>query len=107
MNKPILPPTFRNIRPPNNNYTYFEDNQHHPFLPLANSFELVNAGWLADMAMLAYGSESFIQQKLDDSHPAASVFFMEFFNRDTTQAVVCDNQDRGLVLNSTCKNKTA
>jgi len=91
MNKPILPPTFRNIRPPNNNYTYFEDIQHHAFLPLANNFELVNAGWLADMAMLAYGSESFISEKLSNAHFTDGDFVMEFFSRDTTQCFVVHN----------------
>ena len=50
MNKPIPAATFKNIRPPNKNYKFFEDRQHHPFKPDATTFELVNAGWMADFA---------------------------------------------------------
>ncbi len=93
MNKPIPTATFRNIRPPNENYTYFEDRQNHAFLPLASSFELVNAGWLADFAMLAYASKPVIQQKFVDSGLTADGFIMEFFSRDTTQCFVAHNDN--------------
>lgn len=93
MNKPIPPATFHNIRPPNNNYTYFEDRQNHAFLPLATTFERVNAGWMADFAMLAYGSKAFIQKKLDDSGLTADGLAMEYFSRDTTQCFVAHNDN--------------
>jgi len=93
MNKPIPPATFHNIRPPNDNYTYFEDIQNHAFLPLATSFELVNAGWLADLAMLAYANKPFIQKKLDDSGLTTAGFVMEYFSRDTTQCFVAHNDN--------------
>jgi len=93
MNKPIPPAKYHNIRPPNNNYTYFEDIQNHAFLPLATSFELVNAGWMADFAMLAYGNKPFIQKKLDDSRLTADGFVMEYFSRDTTQCFVVHNDN--------------
>ena len=93
MNKPIPPAKFHNIRPPNNNYTYFEDRQNHAFLPLATSFERVNAGWMADFAMLAYGNKPFIQKKLDDSGLTADGFVMEYFSRDTTQCFVGHNDN--------------
>jgi triacylglycerol lipase len=93
MNKPIPTPTFQNIRPPNRNYTYFEDFQNHPFLPLANTFELVNAGWLADLAMLAYFNRSDIKDRLDNSGLTAAGFVMEFFSRDTTQYFVVHNDN--------------
>ena len=91
MNKPIPTATFQNIRPPNKNYTYFEDIRNHPFLPLANSFELVNAGWLADLALLAYGNKQFIQEKLDNSGLTGQGFVMKFLSRDTTQCFVTHN----------------
>jgi len=91
MNKPIPTATFQNIRPPNYNYTYFEDIQNHAFRPLANSFELVNAGWLADLALLAYGNKQFIQEKLDNSGLAGQGFVMEFLSRNTTQCFVTHN----------------
>lgn len=93
MNKPIPPATFQNIRPPNKNYTYFEDNQHHAFLPRATSFELVNAGWLADFAMLAYADEPTIQETFKNSGLTAAGFIMKFFSRDTTQCFVAHNDN--------------
>jgi hypothetical protein len=91
MTKPILPATFHNIRPPNNNYTYFEDIQNHAFLPLATTFEKVNAGWMADFAMLAYGSKAFFQKRLDDSGLTTAGFVMEYFSRGSTQCFVVHN----------------
>lgn len=91
MTKPILPATFHNIRPPNDNYTYFEDKQSHAFLPLATSFELVNAGWMADFAMLAYGNKPFIQEKLKVSGLTADGFVMEYLSHGTTQCFVAHN----------------
>lgn len=93
MNKPIPAAKIQNLSPPNDNYTYFEDKQNHAFLPLATSFELVNAGWMADFALLAYGSKEFIQKKLDDSGLTADGFVMEFFSRGDTQCFVAHNQD--------------
>jgi triacylglycerol lipase len=93
MNKPIPAATFHNIRPPNSNYTYFEDIQNHAFLPLATDFELVNAGWLADLALLAYADKQFIQKAFDDSGLTLAGFVMEYFSRDTTQCFVVHNDN--------------
>jgi triacylglycerol lipase len=93
MNKPIPSATFDNIRPPNKNYTYFEDIRNHPFLPLATSFELVNAGWLADLALLAYGNKQFIQEKLDNSGLTGQGFVMKFLSRGITQCFVLHNDN--------------
>src|SRR6266545_5171353 len=93
MNKPIPTAKFHNIRPPNKNYNYFEDRQNHAFLPLATSFELVNAGWLADFAMLAYANKEFIQKKLEDSGLTADGFVMEYFSRENTQCFVVHNDN--------------
>ena len=91
MTKPIFPATFRNIRPPNDNYTYFEDIHHHAFLPLATRFELVNAGWLADLSMLAYADKLTIQDKLNSSGLTRDGFVMEFLSRYSTQCFVIHN----------------
>ena len=88
----ILPPAkFRKIRPPNANYTYFEDKDRHPFRPNATTFELVNAAWLADFAMLAYGNEAFIRTYLNQSGLTAAGFVLKFFSEETTQCFVVHN----------------
>jgi hypothetical protein len=91
INKPIPPAKFRQIRPPNENYTYFEDKDHHPFRHNATAFELVNAGWLADFAMLAYGDEAFIKDKFDRFGLTAAGFILKFFSEQTTQCFVAHN----------------
>ena len=91
------PATFGQLRPPNNNYTYFEDKNALPFRDKASAFDKVNSGWLADFAMLAYGSEKFIQDHLDASGLSADGFQMKFFSINTTQCFVVHN-DKFVVL---------
>src|SRR5438128_470277 len=91
MNKPLPPAKFKQIRPPNENYTYFEDKERHPFLPQATSFELMNAGWLADFALLAYGDEEFIRRFFKLSGLTDAGFDFKFFSRQTTQCFVAHN----------------
>jgi pimeloyl-ACP methyl ester carboxylesterase len=59
--KPIPPPTFDVVVPPNLTLPaedkprrYFEGASEHPFRPEATAFDLVNAWWLAEAALLAY-----------------------------------------------------
>jgi triacylglycerol lipase len=91
INKPIPAATFKNIRPPNKNYKFFEDRQHHPFKPEATTFELVNAGWMADFVLLAYDKKKTIQKRFDDAGLTADGFVMEFFSRRVTQCFVANN----------------
>lgn len=97
MRKPIPPAQFSQIRPPNDNYVYFEQHEAYPFAPKANVFEIVNAGWLADFALLAYGDEKFIRDKSERSGLTAAGFTFRFFSRETTQCFVAHN-DQLVVL---------
>ena len=91
MNKKQLPPAeFPLIRPPNEKYTYFEDFANNPFRSDATGYELVNAGWLADFALLVYGNETFIK-----THAAgliAAGFTIKFISVGTTQCLVAHNE---------------
>jgi len=89
--KPIPPAQYSQIRPPNENYTYFEDKDHYPFVPDANTFALANAGWLSDFALLAYGDEGFIKDKFQRSGLTDAGFQIKFFSGDTTQCFVAHN----------------
>ena len=93
MRKAVPPAKFSQIAPPNENYAYFEDQQNSPFVADANSFSLVNAGWLADFALLAYGDEAFIKDKLDRSGLTGAGFHLQFFSSKTTQCFVAHNAD--------------
>jgi triacylglycerol lipase len=92
MHKPVPPAKLSHIIPPNANYTYFEDKERHPFNPNATGFNLVNAGWLVDFALLAYGDENFISVRLEQSGLIAAGFTFKFFARQTTQCFVVHNE---------------
>ena len=54
MPKPIPPATVDYVFPPNHNYHYFADGDRHVFRHRAKRFEVVNAWWLAEAALLSY-----------------------------------------------------
>ena len=90
----ILPPAkFRKIRPPNENYTYFEDKDRYPFRPNATTFELVNSAWLADFALLVYGNETFVRKYFKLSGLTDAGFDFTFFDKKTTQCFAAHNRD--------------
>lgn len=91
MHKPLPRAVFNEIRPPNDKYHYFEDMEDHEFNDQAVDFDLVNAGWLADFAMLAYGKEAFIKAKLDLHKLTKAGFILRYFSENTTQCFVVHN----------------
>lgn len=97
INKPLPPAKFRQIRPPNENYVYFEDFANNPFRPDATGYELVNAGWLADFALLIYGDETFVQNRAEQAGLTAAGFAIKFISVDTTQCLVAHN-DKFIVI---------
>src|SRR5712692_3319043 len=95
MKKPLPRATFNEIRPPNDNYVYFQDFASYPFRYETAGYELVNAGWLADFALLVYGNEQFIR-----THAAsltAAGFTVKYLSISTTQCLVAHN-DKFIVL---------
>ena len=64
----LIPPS--NIIPPNPNYTYFETAQDNPFRP-----DAVNAAWLADTSLLAYGlgDAEYIPKRIEDAQLPVAV----------------------------------
>jgi triacylglycerol lipase len=75
MLKPLPADNFCNLMFPPRGYKYFENSRDHPFLPDADGFELVNAWWLADAAVLAYEQdESYVHQCLQDAGLESEVF---------------------------------
>ncbi len=49
--------TFKNLFNPNKEYQYFENTDNYPFRYKSDTFELVNAWWLAEASMLVYVEE--------------------------------------------------
>ena len=98
MIRKIPPPEkFDQIRPPNYNYSYFEDFANNPFRPDATGYELVNAGWLADFALLVYGDDTFIQKQAEQAGLTTAGFTIKFISVDTTQCLVAHN-DKFIVI---------
>lgn len=92
--------TMRNLAPPAREHVYFERFQHNPFKPGATAFEAVNAWWLAEASLLAYGNESFITTKLSETEIAQTVMDVKVFGREAgvAQCLVANNvQDRFIV----------
>ena len=74
--KPIPPATPQHVLPPNLDHEYFKDGARHPFRHDAGGFELVNAWWLAEAALLTYAPVEFASQQfrnagwtVDDDQP--------------------------------------
>ena len=60
-------PDLKDLIPPNLDYPYFEDAPQHPFRPTAQAFDLVNASWLADAALLAYAEPDFAEARFQQT----------------------------------------
>lgn len=95
--KPRPRQTMGNLIPPMGDYVYFESPWQFPFRPDATEFDPVNAGWLMDAAMLVYGSEAFICERiarLAGELPSAAV---QIFNGTSTQALVLQTDHFAIV----------
>ncbi|PWT74254.1 MAG: hypothetical protein C5B46_04335 [Proteobacteria bacterium] len=57
----LFPPVFDSDA-----FRYFQDAARHPFRRDATGFELVNAWWLAESALLAYSSREFVSRKFGE-----------------------------------------
>ncbi len=87
--KPIPSNTLDNVVPPNEDYEYFEDCRNHPFQYASSKFEMVNAWWLAEAALLAYAEPQFAIPRFQD----AGLPDVRFFSGESTQCYVGHNDD--------------
>ena len=95
MPKLIPPPSGIPLFVPDLDYNYFENHDAHPLQPEAPGFALVNAWWMAEMALLAYADHDFVKQELTKTS-----FSMEGdkpFSGKSTQCYVIQN-DRLVIL---------
>ena len=91
--KPLPPTDPATVAPPNEDRTYFEHCGDHPFLHSAGGFELVNAWWMAEAALLAYGDEGFVGPRFGE----AGLPGVRFFHGESTQCYAAHNDDFVLV----------
>ena len=79
--------TFKNLSPPYKDYDYFRDSKSVPFEPMASSFSLINAWWLAEASTLVYADEAYVNQRFSE----AGLKRIKFFNRSGTQCFIASN----------------
>ncbi|WP_447963646.1 lipase family protein [Nitrospira sp. Ecomares 2.1] len=92
MPKIIPDPTVEVVLPPNFNHEYFAEASQHPFRFKARRFQLVNAWWLAEAALLAYAENEFAIPQY--SKVGLNVEGNQPFSRGgSTQCYVAHNQD--------------
>ncbi|GJL68184.1 MAG: hypothetical protein NPIRA06_08190 [Nitrospirales bacterium] len=92
MPKIIPDPTVAVVLPPNLNHEYFAEASQHPFRFKAQRFQLVNAWWLAEAALLAYAESEFAIPQY--SKAGLNVGGNQPFSRGgSTQCYVAHNQD--------------
>lgn len=82
--------TIGNLIPPLHNYVYFESPRLFPFRPTAGGFDPVNAGWLIDAAMLVYGNEAFIRERVARLAGELPDVEVRVFQGTSTQALVLE-----------------
>lgn len=93
MKKTPPPKTLEDLRPPHRNYHYFQDWQANSFRHDAKSFELVNAWWLADAALLAYGDGVLVFEQFATSGLLEAGFTVESFSEKNVQCFVAHNDN--------------
>ena len=92
--KPIPPPTAQNVLPPNLDRDYFDDALDNPFRPRAQTFEPVNAWWLAEAALLAYADEGFARRQFG----RASLGDVGFVSKAGSQCYLAESRDFVMVV---------
>jgi hypothetical protein len=88
---PLPAPTIANLVPPSADYPYFANGQNHPFDPHATEFSMANAGWLADAALLAYGTPGCIEAKIQSAAQLTAPMEVTCFSGPRTQCFVLHN----------------
>jgi hypothetical protein len=89
MRKSLPPQTTEWLNPPANvktPYTFFEGSAHHPLGPDDSAFNLGNAWWFMDAALLTYSSEAAIRGAFNTAGITGDVTF--FPGAHSTQAYV-------------------
>jgi hypothetical protein len=86
--------TVDNIAPPYEDYEFFEDCDQLPFRHQAKIFDMVNAWWLIEAAILVYSEPAFVTEKFQKK---AGFREVKFFEDKTTQCFVASNNRFAIV----------
>ena len=85
--------TFKNLSPPYKDYEYFKGSERYTFQFNANSFNLINAWWLAEASTLVYADEDFVRSHFSE----ADLMEVRFFGEKSTQCYVAHNDKFAIV----------
>ena len=93
MRKPVPSRHPSTAAPPNEDRAYFEHCGDHPFLHASGGFEMLNAWWMAEAAILAYADEDFVRARFGQ----AGLPEVRHFHGESTQCYAAHNDDFVLV----------
>lgn len=86
--------SFNGLFAPDIEYHYFKDCESQPFRYAANSYQSVNAWWLAEASLLVYvRDQSFVAENLK----AAGLAHCHFFENSGTQSFVAHNENFAII----------
>jgi len=86
--------SFDSLFAPNTAYPYLAQAAAHPFREQSPRFQMVNAWWLAEVAMLVYVRDRvFVRDRLT----AAGLDHTIFFEKDATQGFITSNESCAIV----------
>src|SRR5205809_539354 len=90
----LLPPIDSYTSSSRLNYEYFEGSEKHPFNSESDAFDMINAWWLADAALLAYSDRGIIEYWCEKAG------FTEFhwFSGNSTQCYVAATERYAFVV---------
>ena len=89
LEKPLPPGTPAELAPPNEGRTYFEGCGDHPFRHSCGGFDLCNAWWMAEAALLAYADEDFVAARFRE----AGLPEVRYFHGKSTQCYAAHGDD--------------
>ncbi len=93
LKKPVPSGTPASLAPPNEDRAYFEGCGEHPFRHSRGGFDLCNAWWMVEAALLAYADEDFVEACFGE----AGLPEVRYFHGDSTQCYATHNDDFVLV----------
>ncbi|MBV9957216.1 MAG: lipase family protein [Acidobacteria bacterium] len=92
MKKTLPPSTLDELSVPNRKFRYFDAQGANIFRSEAEGFELVNAWWLAEASLLAYGDAGLIDAAFDAAGLSAAGYAARFFEAGGTQCFVMHDE---------------
>jgi hypothetical protein len=95
--RPLPPPTWEVVFPPNDAHPFFQDIAQHPFTTDADAFAPVNAWWLAELSLLAYSPAGSARAAWAAASLPAAGWRLEVIDEGATRALIASRDRTALV----------